>query len=195
MQLSSLVLPVQNSQNCRPNSAREQCTAIAMRTGSPFYDSGSVIQYKSSLHFMRKNPRRKPLQMEDIWELPPGDKVGRVSETFEGIWDKELNNPQGPSLVCVLPKPCLHCSPDLCWFKKQDFHTSKVLSRFTSPFSGSAIALRRTKSAAKLPHASPQERSTGQLLSARLSTGTVRCSPAFNAWLPDPNLNKQGNDL
>ena len=37
--------------------------------------------------------------MEDIWELPPGDKVGRVSERFEKIWDDELNRPKGPSLV------------------------------------------------------------------------------------------------
>lgn len=37
--------------------------------------------------------------MEDIWELPSGDKVGRVSETFESIWEKELSNPNGPSLV------------------------------------------------------------------------------------------------
>lgn len=42
---------------------------------------------------------RKPLQMEDIWELPPGDKVGRVSERFEKIWDDELSKPKGPSLV------------------------------------------------------------------------------------------------
>ena len=37
--------------------------------------------------------------MEDIWELPPGDKVGKVSEKFEDIWEKELSNPSGPSLV------------------------------------------------------------------------------------------------
>lgn len=42
---------------------------------------------------------RKPLQAEDIWDLPPDDKVGRVSEKFVRIWDEELEKPEGPSLV------------------------------------------------------------------------------------------------
>ena len=42
--------------------------------------------------------RRKPLQFEDIWELPEGDKVEHITAEFERHWAEEMQKPQ-PSLV------------------------------------------------------------------------------------------------
>jgi hypothetical protein len=43
-------------------------------------------------------PRRTPLQFEDMWQLPPQDKVGGLSQRFERAWHKELQKAK-PSLV------------------------------------------------------------------------------------------------
>ena len=43
--------------------------------------------------------RRAPLQFEDIWQLPPDDKVASVSIRFEKAWDEELQKRGNPSLV------------------------------------------------------------------------------------------------
>ena len=42
--------------------------------------------------------RRKPLQFEDIWELPAGDKVENITTKFEQSWEQEMQKPM-PSLV------------------------------------------------------------------------------------------------
>jgi len=46
----------------------------------------------------RARPRRKPLQFEDIWELPEGDKVENITAKFEKSWEQEMQKPV-PSLV------------------------------------------------------------------------------------------------
>ena len=46
---------------------------------------------------------RRPLQFEDIWELPPDDRVSKVSSDFEQVWQEELSRPEGPSLVRIYP--------------------------------------------------------------------------------------------
>ena len=45
--------------------------------------------------------RRKPLQFEDIWELPEGDKVENITARFEHHWAEEMRKRQ-PSLVRIL---------------------------------------------------------------------------------------------
>lgn len=43
---------------------------------------------------------RAPLQFEDIWELPPDDRVGHLAGRFRPIWQEQLKRRDGPSLVC-----------------------------------------------------------------------------------------------
>ena len=42
---------------------------------------------------------RKPLQFEDMWRLPPQDRVANLAQRFETVWDKEQQKAK-PSLVC-----------------------------------------------------------------------------------------------
>lgn len=42
--------------------------------------------------------RRKPLQFDDIWELPAHDKVENISNEFEKHWQAEMQG-RKPSLV------------------------------------------------------------------------------------------------
>ena len=42
---------------------------------------------------------RKPLQFEDMWKLPPQDRVANLAERFEDVWAKEQQKAK-PSLVC-----------------------------------------------------------------------------------------------
>ncbi len=41
---------------------------------------------------------RKPLQFEDMWRLPPQDRVANLAQRFETVWDKEQQKAK-PSLV------------------------------------------------------------------------------------------------
>jgi hypothetical protein len=41
---------------------------------------------------------RKPLQFEDMWKLPPQDRVENLAQNFERAWQKELTK-KNPSLV------------------------------------------------------------------------------------------------
>ncbi len=41
---------------------------------------------------------RKPLQFDDIWELPAFDKVENITANFEKYWQQEMQK-QKPSLV------------------------------------------------------------------------------------------------
>ena len=53
---------------------------------------------------------RKPLQFEDMWKLPPQDRVANLAERFENVWEKEQQKAK-PSLVChhtLLPEV-------ICW--------------------------------------------------------------------------------
>ena len=43
---------------------------------------------------------RKPLQTEDMWDLPPGDKAKKVTSDFDINWQEELKRPK-PSLVRI----------------------------------------------------------------------------------------------
>lgn len=45
---------------------------------------------------------RKPLQFEDMWRLPPQDRVANLAQRFETVWDKEQQKAK-PSLVRPLP--------------------------------------------------------------------------------------------
>lgn len=51
---------------------------------------------------------RKPLELEDIWDLPPGDRIESVCNKFESFWAEELRKPH-PSLVCALRFSCCYC--------------------------------------------------------------------------------------
>ena len=42
---------------------------------------------------------RAPLQFEDIWELPPDDRVDQLAKRFRPIWQEQLERRGGPSLV------------------------------------------------------------------------------------------------
>lgn len=42
---------------------------------------------------------KQPLEAEDIFGLAPDDRVEAVSKDFRVQWHKELEKPQGPSLV------------------------------------------------------------------------------------------------
>lgn len=42
---------------------------------------------------------KQPLEAEDIFGLAPDDRVEAVSKDFRAQWHKELEKPQGPSLV------------------------------------------------------------------------------------------------
>ena len=37
--------------------------------------------------------------MDDIWQLPPGDKAQSISSKFEHHWEAEMKKEKGPSLV------------------------------------------------------------------------------------------------
>lgn len=49
-------------------------------------------------HWGVDTARRKPLQFEDIWELPEGDKVENITARFEHHWAEEMRK-RKPSLV------------------------------------------------------------------------------------------------
>ena len=49
--------------------------------------------------------RRHPLQFEDVWDLPPYDKIPKLHASFQEHWDAQLPRGQ-PSLV----RPGLKCS-------------------------------------------------------------------------------------
>ena len=44
--------------------------------------------------------RRTPLQFEDMWQLPPQDKVDLLASKFEAAWEKQLTRSK-PSLVML----------------------------------------------------------------------------------------------
>ena len=46
---------------------------------------------------------KQPLEAEDIFGLAPDDRVEAVSKDFRAQWHQELEKPQGPSLVRLLP--------------------------------------------------------------------------------------------
>lgn len=48
---------------------------------------------------------RKPLQTEDMWDLPPGDKAKKVTSDFDKNWQEELKRPK-PSLVRSIVPTC-----------------------------------------------------------------------------------------
>jgi len=47
---------------------------------------------------------RKPLQFEDMWKLPPQDRVANLAKRFEDIWGKEQQKAK-PSLVWIFHSP------------------------------------------------------------------------------------------
>ena len=54
---------------------------------------------------------RKPLQFEDMWRLPPQDRVANLAQRFETVWEKEQQKAK-PSLVShPIPIPG-------CWLGK-----------------------------------------------------------------------------
>lgn len=46
---------------------------------------------------------RAPLQFEDIWDLPPDDRVDVLAKRFRPIWKEQLGRRGGPSLVSTPP--------------------------------------------------------------------------------------------
>ena len=43
---------------------------------------------------------RHPLQFEDVWDLPPDDRIPKLHDAFQEHWDAQLPRGQ-PSLVCI----------------------------------------------------------------------------------------------
>lgn len=54
---------------------------------------------------------RAPLQLADIWELPPDDRVGHLAGRFRPVWADEQQRRGGPSLVGLLVPTPLPCTP------------------------------------------------------------------------------------
>ena len=42
---------------------------------------------------------RAPLQFEDVWKLPVGDRMSSLAEPFDRYWTDETKKRGGPSLV------------------------------------------------------------------------------------------------
>ena len=57
---------------------------------------------------------RKPLQFEDMWRLPPQDRVANLAQRFETVWEKEQQKAK-PSLVRHSHLPCSLISIPVCW--------------------------------------------------------------------------------
>ena len=51
-----------------------------------------------TIHHKSCDDCRKPLQNEDMWDLPPKDQSKQVTSDFDKNWQEELKRPH-PSLV------------------------------------------------------------------------------------------------
>ncbi|KAL3160420.1 hypothetical protein ABBQ32_010743 [Trebouxia sp. C0010 RCD-2024] len=63
----------------------------------------SIITFGWISNLMRQG-YRAPLQFEDIWDLPPDDRVDVLAKRFRPIWKEQLERRGGPSLTSALWK-------------------------------------------------------------------------------------------